>query len=474
MDSSVIDNARFEPIDEAGWRALAERALKGADFDEALTTRTDDGISYGPIHTRRGDTRPLPRRNAGRPWHLAQRIDDPETVRAAAQAKEDTANGAQTLVLAVGGAPTAYGFGLAQPVRPALARILEEVDPGTLALRLEGSAMAGRALADLLARTAHSPGEIEVHFGLDPVSAAASTARDFSLTGELARFAEDLADPGFGGTVLTADGRIAHNAGASEAQELGFVAAALVAMLRAAEDGGMAPETLLAMTGLAVSVDQQQMLGIAKIRALRLLHARIASACGVGEAAPVFVHAETSLRMATREDPETNILRNTLAAFAAGIGGADSIAVLPHTIALGLPDGAARRIARNTQLVLLRESHLARVADPAAGAGGIEMLTDALANAAWAEFQTIEREGGIMASLAGGHVQERIRQGRAARTQAIREGKRPIIGTTHYRPDAPRPVAVLAEREPEPSIPRGSRRALTLAPLHAGIEETHP
>ena len=111
--------------------------------------------------------------------------------------------------------------------------------------------------------------------------------------------------------------------------------------------------------------------------------------------------------MTTRHDPWVNILRATSAAFAAGLGGADSITVLPFTAALGLPDAFARRIARNTQLILLDESNLARVADPAAGAGGFEALTDALCEKAWALFQEIEREGGILESLTTGKLQAR-------------------------------------------------------------------
>ncbi len=81
--------------------------------------------------------------------------------------------------------------------------------------------------------------------------------------------------------------------------------------------------------------------------------------------------------MLTQRDPYVNMLRATMATFSAGLGGANTITVLPHTLALGLPDPFARRVARNTQLVLLEESNLAKVSDPAAGSGGIETLTGA-------------------------------------------------------------------------------------------------
>ena len=145
----------------------------------------------------------------------------------------------------------------------------------------------------------------------------------------------------------------------------------------------------------------------------------------------------------TMGDPETNILRTTIAGFAAAVGGADTISVLPHTIAHGLPEGFARRIARNAQLLMAAESHLDFVADPASGSGTVEALTDALCAAAWKEFQTIETEGGILKSLADGHIQRRVREAGEARAKLYRSGERQIVGTTLYPPATERPVRTL-------------------------------
>ena len=100
-----------------------------------------------------------------------------------------------------------------------------------------------------------------------------------------------------------------------------------------------------------LAADADQFLTTAKFRALRKLWARAEEACGLTPA-PVFVAAETAWRMMTRRDPYVNMLRTTMAVVAAGLGGADSISVLPHTAAIGLPDNFARRLARNTQLIL--------------------------------------------------------------------------------------------------------------------------
>src|SRR6478752_3897684 len=151
---------------------------------------------------------------------------------------------------------------------------------------------------------------------------------------------------------------------------------------------------------------------MAKFRALRLLWARIETACGLTPK-PLFIAAETAWRMLTQRDPYVNMLRATIATFSAGLGGADSLTVLPHTQAMGLPDDFARRIARNTQFILLEESSLAKVADPAAGSGGIEALTQQLCQKSWALFQDIEKAGGAFAALEQNMIQRSVAMTRA-------------------------------------------------------------
>src|SRR5581483_5929877 len=215
------------------------------------------------------------------------------------------------------------------------------------------------------------------------------------------------------------------------AQELAFVLAAALAYLRALEGGGIALERARGKIFFRLAADADQFLTIAKLRALRRLWARIEDACGLAPAAPL-VAAETAWRMMTRRDPHVNLLRTTLAAFAAGLGGADAVSVLPFTLALGLPDRFARRLARNTQLVLLEEAHLARVADPAAGAGGFEALTDQLCGAAWTLFQAIEAEGGAAAALTRGSIQAQVAAARACRQAALADGTDVLVGTTIF------------------------------------------
>ncbi|WLS01533.1 methylmalonyl-CoA mutase family protein [Shinella oryzae] len=441
MDASILRTAGFAPVDAAGWRALAEKALKGADFDATLLSQTDDGIAIQPIYPRREGALPLAHSHAATPhaggaWTVNQRRDDADTARARAQMADDLENGATGIALVFKGSAAAHGAGMTASGETAFAKTAAARAATPFSLRLEAnfqdkalSATLARALDKADARSA------PVHFGLDPYSAALSGTS--SEAGESAARAKDLIGFGFSGTVLNADGRLAHNAGAGEALELAIVAAALAENLRRLDAAGLAPETTFAATALCLAADQDQFLTTAKFRAARLLHARMQAACGISEPKPAHIHAETSWRMLTRLDPETNILRNTIAVFSAGTGGADEITVLPHTLALGVPDPFARRIARNMQVVLITESHLANVADPAAGAGGIEALTDALAEKAWELFADIEKAGGLSAAIASGDIARRVETARQARRV------RPIVGTTLFALKAERPVTVL-------------------------------
>ena len=273
------------------------------------------------------------------------------------------------------------------------------------------------------------------YFGLDPVGALTLSGQfkgDWASTGaELAGAVHTLAKRGFKGPFVTIDLRPAHEAGATEGQEIAMALAQGVLMLRTLEAYGMELDAARRALSFIVPVDGDQFMGIAKLRALRLLWAQVEHWCGLTPE-PLRIHAETSWRMLTKRDPHVNILRSTIAAFAAGVGGADSVTVLPFTQALGLADSAARRLARSTSTVLQEEADLWRVADPAAGAGGYEALTDDLAAKAWALFQEIEGEGGLIVSLVLGKVQARISAAALARARDVATRKQPLTGVSEY------------------------------------------
>src|SRR5262249_22717615 len=211
-----------------------------------------------------------------------------------------------------------------------------------------------------------------------------------------------------------------------------------------------------------LSADADQFLTIAKFRALRKLWARIEQACGLAPR-PAHVAAETAWRMMTRRDPYVNMLRTTIAVAAAGLGGADTITALPHTAALGLPDAFARRVVRNTQLILLEESNLARVADPAAGSGALEDLTGKLCGAAWSLFQEIDAAGGAWAAIERGLIQSRVAAVRDKRLQAVARRRDALTGTSDFPDLNETPPAVLDV--PPAAAPKEATAMLTTAPL---------
>jgi methylmalonyl-CoA mutase len=183
------------------------------------------------------------------------------------------------------------------------------------------------------------------------------------------------------------------------------------------------------------------------------------------------VTAETAWRMMTRRDAYVNILRTAVAVAGAGFGGADAITVLPHTAPLGLPDALARRIARNTQLVLLEESNLARVADPAAGSGAIETLTRELCAAAWSVFQDIEKSGGAWAALESGALQHSVAVVRAERQQAVARGKDVLTGTNAFPDLHETPAAILAATPPAPPTAGAALPRIRLAEPFEDLRE---
>ncbi|MEF0939707.1 methylmalonyl-CoA mutase family protein [Rhizobium sp. BR 362] len=433
MNIDSLDPNVFAPVSREAWLKLVDRALKGADFQEALVSRTDDGIAIEPLYARRADAAPLARRHTDRPWIVSQRMDDPDIERAFIQLGDDLAKGCTGISLISKASPSACGAGVGGNIETLAARLAAAVSGNSISLRLDGFSPAfASASASALGKSQHLP---TMHFGLD-VFASGSTVQE--LTGSFER----LRDAGFAGTLFNADGRAVHNAGGTEAQELAVVAAALVGHLKLLDKAGFAPEVTLNAASLCLSADQNQYITMAKARAARLLFARIAELCGISEPPAAHLYMETSYRMLSRLDPETNILRNTIAVFSAGTGGADEISVLPHSLTHGIPDPLARRLARNTQTVLIAESHLDHVVDPAAGAGGIEALTEALAEKAWEIFGGIERDGGLAGIIASGRLTAMVAEARTNRAT------KPIVGTTLFAAKAERPVVVAGELGP--------------------------
>ena len=313
---------------------------------EKLVSHTADGIRIEPLYQQIQGAR-ADRAEPG-PWRILQRIDHPDAAKANTQALEDLQNGANGLVVA----------------RSFDARLLMGVALHAIHLRLEGGAVLAKAFADYVKQQPINPARLQISFGL----------KDDALV-------KDLLAQGFTGPFMEADGRMFHEQGATEAQELACVLSELVGALRKNIS-----------TSAVLAANQDMFLALAKFRGVRLLWARVLEASGLPFQA-LQVHGETSRWMMSKLDPHSNILRATAAVFGAGVGGADSFTVLPFSIQQGLPNAFARRMARNTQLILQDEAQLWRVADAASGAGYVESLTRDLCEKAWDIFQGIEKTG---------------------------------------------------------------------------------
>jgi methylmalonyl-CoA mutase len=420
--------------DDAGheaWLKAAARVLKGADL-ESLVTRTAEGVEIQPLY----DTAGAPERLRGAPgWDIRVPIAAADPKAANDLAHEALGGGATSLLLQVG-----ESVGSAADMAQALDGVVFEAAPVAL-----DAGLAGPLAAEWLAEAARGSPVARLELHLDPLGAfAVSGESPGPIEAHLARAAEvaaGLAPTYPDASLFLASGRAAHEAGGSPAQELGMMAASAVAYARAATDMGLTMEDAFSKIVLGLSVDEQLLVSIAKLRAARRIWARIVGACGCDATARI--EARSSGRMLTAIDPWTNLLRLTVAGFAGAVGGADALVLGTFTDALGAPSELARRLARNTQLILAEESHLGRAADALAGGWAIEQLTDQLARHGWSCFQAIERQGGLIPMLTSGLLAAEIAAVRATRDAQVGEDVLPILGVTRF-PD-PEPLALEVE-----------------------------
>ncbi|MEV5508472.1 methylmalonyl-CoA mutase small subunit [Streptomyces orinoci] len=457
--------AEFPDATREQWQRLVEGVLRKAGKDatgtaaeDALATALQDGLATRPLYTAE-DAPPAagypglpPFIRGARPegtaltgWDIRQHHAHPDPRRANEAVLADLENGATSLWLTVGEG------GLPVDGLPAA---LDGVYLDLAAIALDAGA-GFQAAADALLRL-HDERQVPAEaatgtLGADPLGTLArtGTAADHTAAAQLAlRCARQR--PGL--RALVVDALPYHEAGASAAQELGCSLATGVAYLRELTAAGLSVEEACGQLEFRYAATADQFLTIATLRAARRLWSRIAEVSGAGPAHRAQrQHAVTSRVMMTRRDPWVNMLRTTVACLGAGVGGADAVTVLPFDEALGLPDAFARRIARNTSAILLEESHLARVIDPAGGSWYVERLTDELAHAAWAWFQEIERAGGQRAALDSGLIGERLAATWRERSGRLATRREPITGVSEF----PHLGEQLPDREPAPARPSG-------------------
>jgi methylmalonyl-CoA mutase len=396
---------------------------------------TYDGIARAPLYTA-DDVTGSPGRffRATRTWDVRQRhtIPDPAAI------LDDLEHGVTSLWLA----------GIPADALPELLRdVYLDLAPVTLDAGAEFRASA-EVLLDIHRDKGIAADEVKGNLGADPLGWLARTGSAPDLVGavEVAVRASDF--PSLRAIVV--DALPYHEAGGSDAQELGCAVATGVAYLRALTGAGLSVDGAVAQLEFRFAATVDQFLTIAKFRAARRLWARVVEVSG-GTDHGQRQHAVTSPAMLTRRDPYVNMLRTTVSCFAAGVGGADAVTVLPFDSAIGQPGALGRRIARNTQSILLEESFVAKVLDPAGESWYVERLTDGLAQGAWSWFTEIERAGGIGSALDSGLIASRLAETWQSRKANLESGVDKITGVTVF----PNPEEQPLVRAPAPPAPSG-------------------
>ncbi|MGX9884238.1 methylmalonyl-CoA mutase family protein [Streptomyces sp. NPDC002276] len=458
-DDGLSLAAEFPDATHEQWQRLVEGVLRksgkevsGTAAEDALSTSLEDGLLARPLYTA-DDSAPEPGLPGFAPfvrggraegntlggWDVRQR----HTTADNAAVLGDLENGVTSLWLVAGerGIPVA-----------SLGAVLDGVYLDLAPVALDAGSEVEPAAGELLRLYEERGVAREAargNLGADPLSFAARTGNEGFPFAPVAALARRCAEEYPGLRALTVDALPYHEAGGSAGQELGASLATGVAYLRELTEAGLNVEQAVGQLEFRYAATADQFLTIAKLRAARRLWARVAEVCGApgGQVQ----HAVTSPVMMSRRDPWVNMLRTTVATLAAGVGGAESVTVLPFDHALGLPDAFARRIARNTSTILVEESHLSRVIDPAGGSWYVERLTDELAHAGWEFFQHIEQQGGQAAVLRSGSLRDDLATTWAARSAKLAKRREPITGVSEF----PNLAERLPERAPAPSEPSG-------------------
>jgi methylmalonyl-CoA mutase len=494
----------FPEVTREQWQRLVAKVLgdtSGGDAPERqLATITADGIEIAPLYvadaSRPGSGYPgqapfvRGRTAAGHRagWDVRQRHEHPDPAVAREQIMEDLEGGVSSLWLGLGDGQIPIGA-----LPDVLADVYLDLAPVVLDAG-ERFADAAEVFFGTAAQRGVPAGELTGCLGADPLGILARTGAggDLAAAAELAR----RCSADFHGIrAIVVDALPFHEAGGTEAQELGCALAAGLEYLRAMRQAGLSAEAAFGQLEFRYAATADQFTTIAKLRAARRVWARVAEQCGVHSGTGgQRQHAVSSWPMLTRRDPWNNILRATLACFAAGVAGADAITVAPFDAAIGQPDQLARRVARNVHALLVDESHVAQVIDPAGGSWYVEDFTEQLAARSWAWFQDIERSGGLRAALASGLIDSQLAASRVARRDALARRREAVTGVSEFplvgetllsRPAASRAAGEAGEAGGLPRIrwsqwheelrdrcdayarATGSPPTLTLAPLDA-------
>lgn len=411
------------------WLALVETTLRGKAYEKAMKRVTYDGLEINALGTvASAKIAQQPTRGDG-DWAIVSPnwATDPDVVNA--NMLEDLERGASAVAVTIGDS----GIN-PKEIASAFEGVYLNMVPFILIQSEEFLEGADHFLQHLDSAEL-DPADVAGTLGIDPIGTLVRHGYLKSRTEKAIEQATSVAArcvqhyPGV--AAFVADGTVFSNAGAPEAMELAGALSSAVTYLRAMETAGLDLQDAASQIHFTLSASAELWLTIAKFRALRRVWNNILTACGV-TGVPAHINAVSAVHMTSMKDPWVNILRGTAACFAAGVAGADTITTLPHDLMLGSTDSFSRRIARNIQIILMEESSLAKVADPAAGSYALETLTADMAEKAVQEFKDFEEKGSVLTSIRSGSVQKKIAEIAGRRTNDIRKRKTPITGVSEF------------------------------------------
>ncbi len=460
--------AEFSPVGYEDWRRLVEAELKGASFDKRMLTSTYEGITLNPLY-RREDTVSLPHVNSlpgfapfvrgtnasgyiNKPWIISQEINCSDPGEFNRTARDFLGRGLNALNITLGMASghlrepdppnpvEAYRYRLSIATLADLEKSLEGIDLATTHLFVR-SGDAILPFAALLVALSHKrniePSHLKGCIEADPLGLLAQHgALNQSLSGafeEMAVLTRWAAVHAPGLKTICVNCSTWHEAGGNAVQELAYALATGIEYLREMNRRGIDVNMAAPQMRFSFTVGTHFFMEIAKLRAARLLWSRAVGVLGGDEKSQkLSMHVRTSFWNKTGYDPHNNLLRATVEAFASVLGGCDSLEVGAFDEAFRQPDDFSLRLARNTQLILLKECNLTQVIDPAGGSWSVETITAELAGRAWKLFQEIEKLGGMSVALSAGVSQAAVAATAREKINAVSRRRDSIIGVNQY------------------------------------------
>lgn len=424
----------FPPVTTEQWEAVIEKDLKGADYNKKLIWKTAEGFQVRPYYRAENlkdipwlDTKPgeFPyirgNKKQGNDWLVCEDIVVGDYHEANKKALDALNRGANAL-----------SFRLEYDKAYDAVEISGLLN-GIYAEMIEINFYNNKYHLPLLEMMSKIPG-IRGSLNYDPLTRYIRRGTWFvseNTDMELAAILSKAEIPGV--HTIGVNAHVFTNAGATISQEMGIALAVGVEYIDQLLAKGMTINEIIPKIRFNVAVGQNYFMEIAKMRAYRMLWAEILKAYGAEEEnCQMRIHAFNALINMSLYDPYVNMLRTTTGTMSAILGGVDSFSVTPFDATFEEATEFAGRIARNQQLILKEESHFDKVADPAAGSYYIENLTQSLAVAAWDLFLQIQEEGGYLASMRKGTIQNIVKESAAKRFSNVATRRETILGTNQF------------------------------------------